>query len=139
HGDCWEGLASAVALRERWGASPDALPAEHPAWPLEAAYLARGLASVVAILAPRCIVLGGGVMRRPGLREAVRERLRALLGDYYVDLGTEGVGRRGDAPRGSAGAALERYLAAPALGGRAGVIGALALASDALAVPRAPA
>ena len=62
HGDCWEGLASAPALAARWGQAPDALSDAHPAWELEADYLALGLANVVLVLSPERLVLGGGVM-----------------------------------------------------------------------------
>jgi fructokinase len=119
HGDCWEGLASAVALRERWGTSPEQLPADHAAWPLEARYLALGLASIVGVLAPRRIVLGGGVMQRAGLLAMVRAQLREILGGYLAvpDLDD----------------GLDTYLVAPALGAGAGVLGALALARDVLA------
>src|SRR5262249_23767028 len=41
HGDCLEGLASGPAIRARWGASLDELPAEHAAWEVEAQLLAR--------------------------------------------------------------------------------------------------
>src|SRR5690242_6735137 len=66
HGDCLEGLASAPALAARWGAAPESLADDHPAWALEAEYLALGLASVVLTLSPQRIVLGGGVMARAG-------------------------------------------------------------------------
>ena len=36
YGDCLEGLASAHAVAQRWGERPEALPADHPAWVLEA-------------------------------------------------------------------------------------------------------
>ena len=65
HGDCWEGLASGPAVAAALGTDPAALDAGHPAWDLEARYLVAGLASVVLVLAPQRVVLGGGVGRRP--------------------------------------------------------------------------
>ena len=111
HRDCLEGLASAVALSQRWGALPETLPAEHEAWRLQARYLALGVAAIAAVLSPPRIVLGGGVMRAAGLLARVRaETVKTLAG--YV--------RAPD-------------LVPPALGERAGVLGALALAQAALA------
>ncbi|MGH2871719.1 MAG: ROK family protein, partial [Solirubrobacteraceae bacterium] len=43
HGDCWEGLASGPAIAARWGAAPERLDDGHPAWTLEAEYLALGI------------------------------------------------------------------------------------------------
>src|SRR4029079_17534455 len=80
HGDCWEGLASGPAVAARWGVDPATLGAGHPAWDLEARYLVAGLASVVLVLAPQRVVLGGGVGRRPGVLAGVRDRLGAALG-----------------------------------------------------------
>jgi fructokinase len=54
HGDCWEGLAAAPALAARWGRPPDTLPDDHPAWDLEARYLALGLVNVILTLSPAC-------------------------------------------------------------------------------------
>jgi fructokinase len=114
HGDCWEGLASGSALAERWSASPADLPDEHPAWRLEADYVALGLLSIVCVASPERIVVGGGVMDRLLLLPMVRERLRDLLAGY---LDTPLLGER-----------IDHYLVAPALGDRAGVLGAIALA-----------
>jgi len=114
HGDCWEGLASGSALAERWSASPADLPDEHPAWRLEADYVALGLLSIVCVASPERIVVGGGVMDRRLLLPMVRERLRDLLAGY---LDTPMLGER-----------IDDYLVAPALGDRAGVLGAIALA-----------
>jgi fructokinase len=114
HGDCWEGLASAPALAARWGREAEALPDDHPAWELEAHYLALGLTSVVLVLSPERIVLGGGVMTRMQLYPAVRRELAALIGGY---LRTPALG-----------AGIEAYVVPPALGDRAGVLGALAIA-----------
>jgi len=116
HGDCLEGLASAGAIRGRWSVDPEALPPDHPGWDLEASYLALGLASVVAVLSPQRIVLGGGLMRAPGLLPRVRERLVALIGGYLRSPSLDDI---------------EAYLTAPSLGERAGVLGAIALAQDA--------
>lgn len=114
HEDCWEGLASAPALAARWGQDPASLPDGHPAWDLEADYLALGLANLVLVLSPERIVLGGGVMARASLLPKVRSKLVALLGGYVAS------------PALSEG--LENYLVTPALGERAGVLGAMALA-----------
>lgn len=114
HGDCWEGLASAPALAARWGREPDTLPDDHPAWDLEAHYLALGLANVVFVLSPERIVLGGGVMTRTPLFAAVRRELAQLMAGY---LPTPALGER-----------IETYVVPPALGDRSGVLGALALA-----------
>ncbi len=114
HGDCWEGLASGPAISERWGRAPAELPDEHPAWPLEAEYLALGVLSIVCVASPERMILGGGVMERPGLRAAVGRRLVALVAGY---LETPLLRER-----------VDSYLVAPGLGDRAGALGAIALA-----------
>jgi len=115
HGDCWEGLASGPAIAARWGSAPQELPGEHPAWELEAGYLAQGLRALALIACPQRIVLGGGVMECAGLRERVRGQLRDLLAGYPPD---PLLGER-----------IADYVVAPALGDRAGVLGAIALAA----------
>ncbi|OIR10245.1 MAG: hypothetical protein BEU05_01700 [Marine Group III euryarchaeote CG-Bathy2] len=82
HGDCWEGLASGPALAARSGTLPEALPHDDPAWATEAELLAHGLLAITAVAMPDTIVLGGGVMQRVGLREAVAQRLTELDGGF---------------------------------------------------------
>ena len=106
HGDCLEGLASGLAIERRWGMKGEHLPAGHEAWPLEAHYLALGLATLTTILTPAKIILGGSVMRSTPL-DLVDRELRALLSGYIP------------AP----------VLSLPALGDHAGVLGAIALAA----------
>jgi fructokinase len=114
HGDCLEGLASGPAMAARWGVSPDALPADHPAWALEARYLALALHGFVCTISPQRIVVGGGVMEQPYLLPRVRQELGRLLNGYI------------QAPELLTG--LDRYVVAPALGRRAGAVGALVMA-----------
>jgi fructokinase len=116
HGDCWEGLAAGGAIAARWGAAAPELDDDHPAWVLEAEYLALGILSIVTVVSPQRVIVGGGVMERPGLLAAVRERLRALVGGY---LQTPLLAER-----------IDEYLVAPGLGDRAGVLGAIALAAS---------
>ena len=117
HRDCWEGLASAIALERRWGAPPVELDDDPRIWQLEAEYLGLGVVAVTCILSPERIILGGGVMERPQLVELVRHEVHVLLNDYL------------DAP--SLRDGLESYVTLPELGPRAGVLGAIALAETA--------
>lgn len=117
HGDCWEGLASGPALRERWGAEPHELADDHPAWELEAEYVALGVLAIVMVASPHRVILGGGVMERGPMFALVRERLRTLVAGYLVH------------PR--LGPEVADYLVGPELGDDAGVLGAIALARDA--------
>ena len=105
HGDCLEGLASGPAMQQRWGKAGADLPPEHPAWNLEATYLASACASLACTLSPHAILLGGGVLDHPGLIDRVREKALALLNGYLPE------------PR----------ITIPGLGNRAGLCGALAL------------
>ncbi|MBP1636565.1 MAG: fructokinase [Acidobacteria bacterium] len=117
HGDCFEGLASGVALEQRWGRRAESLPADHPAWDLEARYIGLALANYICTLAPQKIVIGGGVMQQARVLPLVRERTRRLLNGYIQSpLVAE---------------AIDGYIVAPGLGSRAGVLGAIALATTA--------
>lgn len=113
HGDCLEGLASGEAVSARWGESQPETWNERML-NLEAEYLSLGALNVVCVLSPQRIILGGGVMKRPGLMPLIRSRVRELAAGYF------------DSPK--LGAAIDDYIVAPALGDRAGVLGALELA-----------
>lgn len=122
HGDCFEGLASGVAIQRRWGAAGAALAPGHPAWELEAYYLACGLSNLVLTVSPERVVVGGGVLEQQHLLPRVRRHFRELLNGYVA------------APEVDAG--LERFLVAPGLGPRSGILGGLVLAMQAHAAAR---
>src|SRR5215204_4544494 len=109
HGDCWEGLASARAIEARWGRAPQDLDGNQAVWSLQAHYLALGLVSVICVLSPQRILLGGGVMSHPGLLALVQREVERLMNGYQ-DAAT---------------------IMLPALAPRSGVLGAIALAETA--------
>jgi fructokinase len=116
HGDCLEGLASGPALYARWGRAPETLPSEHPAWDLQAHYLALGIQNIICTLSPQRVILGGGVMQRAELFIAIRKKVQVLLNGYVTSAALlDGI---------------DAYIVPPALGDRTGVLGALALARD---------
>ena len=115
HGDCLEGLACGPAMNARWGRPAEELSDDHPAWALEARYLALALNDFVCTLSPRRIILGGGVMERLSLFPRIHRELQSLLNGYV------------QAPQITT--YIDRYVVPPAFGPRAGLIGALALAS----------
>jgi fructokinase len=119
HGDCLEGLASGEAIHQRWGRPGEELAHASQVWQLEADYLADGLMNLICTLSPERIVVGGGVASTPGLLTLVRRRLRRLLADYF------------DASALSSDEAVEAYVVPPSLGSKTGVVGAVALASNA--------
>jgi fructokinase len=114
HGDCLEGLANGPALEQRWGCRAEQIEPGHPAWEIEAEYIAAALANIVLAVGPDRIIVGGGVLGHRALLSLIRRRLDELLGGYLqtpvLDPG------------------LERYVVAPALGDDAGVLGAIAMA-----------
>jgi fructokinase len=119
HGDCLEGMASGPAIEKRWGLPAVKLPAGHPAWELETEYLSFGLVNFICTLSPQRLILGGGVMNQSHLFPMIRRRVKELLNDYVqnpVILNQ-----------------IDTYIVPPALGSQAGVLGAIALAQQAVA------
>lgn len=114
HGDCLEGLAAAPAVELRWGQSPETLPADHPAWTLEAHYLAMGLNNFICTLSPQRIIIGGGLMEQSHLLPLVRVKVQELLNGYVQALQIL--------------EEIDNYIVLPGLGKRSGVLGAIALA-----------
>jgi fructokinase len=116
HGDCFEGLANGPALEARWGRRAETLPIDHPAWDLEAHYLALALVNFICTLSPQRIIMGGGVMQQMQLFPLIRRNVLSLLNDYVqspkilVD--------------------IDQYIVPPDLGNRSGVLGAMAIAMD---------
>ena len=117
HGDCWEGLASGRAIEARWGRPPEELSGEAAVWELEARYLALGVVSVICVLSPERVVLGGGVMSHPALLPLVQREVTGLM-NGYLDTAAVSDG-------------IASYITLPELGSRAGVLGAIALAETA--------
>ena len=74
HGDCMEGLASGPAMAARWGQAAETLPDNHPAWELEAKYLAYMISNLILNFSPKRVVLGGGVPQHAGLIEKIRHQ-----------------------------------------------------------------
>lgn len=114
HGDCLEGLAAGPALAGRWGQPGETLPDDHPAWELEAHYLALALVNFVCTLSPQRVIMGGGVMDKTFLFPMIRRQVRDLLNGYI------------QAP--DVLENIDRYIVPPGLGNRSGVLGAIALA-----------
>jgi fructokinase len=114
HGDCLEGLASGPAMQARWGVPARELAPTHPAWALEAHYLALGVVNLTFTLSPRRVLMGGGVMQQPHLFGLIRDDFARLLNGYirHVDV----IDR------------LDKFIMPPQLGTRAGVLGSLILA-----------
>ena len=114
HGDCFEGLASGFAMSAHWGQPAELLPPDHPAWDLEANYIALAMVNQICVLSPKRIILGGGVMHHQELFPMIRRKVSVLLNNYVQSpVITE---------------QMESYILPPGLGNRSGVLGAIALA-----------
>jgi fructokinase len=117
HNDCFEGLASGPALEKRWGQKAETLPLDHPAWELEAHYIAMALANYIYTLSPQRIIIGGGVGGNERLLPIIRRNVQNLLNGYVQSPAiTEN---------------MDEYIVPPALGVRSGMLGAIALAKKA--------
>lgn len=114
HKDCFEGLASGPALEKRWGQRAETLPSDHPAWRLEAHYIALALVNYILTFSPQRIIIGGGVGGRDDLLPLIRTEVQTLLNGYVQ---SPAVTQH-----------MDGYIVHPALGSRAGMLGAIALA-----------
>lgn len=117
HKGCLEGLASGPAIEKRWGVTGDRLPDPHPAWDLQAHYLAVMCINLTLCYSPERIILGGGVMKQKQLFAKIRDRFAALMNDYLSMPHLK---------------QLDTYIVPPALIGMSGELGALSLARSAL-------
>lgn len=119
HGHCLEGMASGPALEKRWGRPGHELPPKHPAWELQADYLAQACRNLLTIAPPDIIILGGGVMKQEQLFPLIREKVTEYLGGYLTYPAWEDD--------------LSESIVPPALGDDAGLLGCVALGQDLLA------
>lgn len=118
HGDCLEGLAAGPAVKARWGQPAEDLPPGHPAWDLEAEYLALALHNYILSYSPQRIILGGGLLHQPELIAKVRERVKISLNGYVQHPAVS--------------EAIEDFIVLPGLGDRSGTLGAVGLARQML-------
>jgi fructokinase len=114
HGDCFEGLAAGPAVEDRWGQKAATLPLDHPAWDLEAHYIAQALHTLICVYSPQRIILGGGIMNQNQLFPLVRQSVQASLNGYVQ--------------HSSILEEIDALIVPPKLGNQAGVLGAIALA-----------
>ena len=117
HKHCLEGLAAGPTFDKRWGMSARELPDDHPAWQLEASYLAQMCHNAMMSFSPEKIILGGGVMHKEFLLPMIRRETLRLLGGYISSPAVD--------------AGLEDYIVSPGLGENSGVMGAYLLARQA--------
>ena len=85
HRHCLEGLASGPAVEKRWGIPGRDLPAGHPAWHLEAHYLAQLCVNAIMAFSPEMIILGGGIMQQKHLFPLIRKETARLLNGYIPE------------------------------------------------------
>jgi fructokinase len=116
HGDCFEGLASGISISKRWGQAAETLPDLHPAWDLEAEYIALALLNLIYVYSPKRIILGGGVSQHPGIFDVVRHKVQYFNKDYvHSPFLIKGI---------------DDYILPPSLGNRSGVLGSIAMAIE---------
>ncbi|PZD96260.1 fructokinase [Paenibacillus sambharensis] len=113
HGDCLEGIAAGPALEKRWKMQGSELPPDHPAWAMEAYYIAQAVSTSILMLSPKKVILGGGVMHQQQLFPMIRKEAARLLNGYV----SHPFLREG----------IDHYIVPPGLGDNAGLSGALAL------------
>lgn len=117
HGDCLEGLAAGPAVQARWGR-----PAVGAEVDMIGSYVAQLAVVATLAVAPRRIVIGGGVAKTAGLLGSARRQAAVLMGGY---LGANHPIQDPDSG----------FIVPPGLGDMAGIQGGLALASALLEGP----
>ena len=87
----------------------------HPAWELEAEYLAAALVNYLLCFSPQKIILGGGVMKQDHLLSMVQQKTRQFLQGYLKNISID---------------QLEETIVLAKLGQNAGALGSLAFAAS---------
>ncbi|GGD84536.1 ROK family protein [Paenibacillus nasutitermitis] len=118
HGDCLEGMAAGPAIEKRWKVKASELPVDHPAWAMEAFYIAQAIAGTILLLSPKKVILGGGVMHQLQLFPLIHEQVQRNLNGYV------------NHPSVKEG--IADYIVSPGLGDNAGLCGSVALGLEAL-------
>lgn len=114
HDNCLEGLASGPAIEKRWNIKSENISIDHEAWGLQADYLAKAIMNYILILAPKRIILGGGVMEQEQLFPLVRKKVKEYLNGYiHLPEIIEDI---------------DKYIVPPKLGNKSGILGTIALA-----------
>ncbi|RLK62483.1 ROK family protein [Atopobacter sp. AH10] len=112
HSHCLEGLAAGPTVAGRLGKSSHEIDASHPVFEAIADYLGQALVSYTVTLRPERIVIGGGLMKVPGLLDKVCQAFEKDLNGYLP--------------------IPKDYITSPALGDDAGITGAFLLGQEAL-------
>ncbi|MBR0079954.1 MAG: ROK family protein [Synergistaceae bacterium] len=113
HGACFEGMASGVAIAERWGKEAKDLLDKPEVWELEAKYIAQALYAIILTLSPQKIILGGGVTSNAQLFPMIRKNVVEYINDYIDTKELRNI---------------NSYITPSALNGNQGVMGAIKLA-----------
>lgn len=113
HGACFEGMASGVAIAERWGKEAKDLLDKPEIWELEAKYIAQALYAIILTLSPQKIILGGGIMNNAQLFPMIRKNVVEYINDYIDTKELRNI---------------NSYITPSALNGNQGVMGAIKLA-----------
>lgn len=111
HDSCVEGFSSGSSIAKIWDAPAETLGDDHLAWDVTADALAHMCHNLLMTLSPNKIILGGGVMAKPGLLDKVVAKTDVSLAGYLTS-----------------STPLSEVIVAPQLGGISGLYGALALA-----------
>jgi len=116
HGTCFEGLTAGPAIEDRWGKAAFLLSQDHPAWDLEADYIAQAMSNFICTLSPQKIILGGGVMQQTHLFPLIRKKTLTYLNGYVQSaIMLENI---------------DNFIVPPGLGNQAGMLGAIAMAKN---------
>lgn len=116
HHTCFEGMACGPAISERWGTPTHHLPTNHPAWELEADYIAQALSSLICSFSPEKIILGGGVMQQKHLFPIIQMKTLSYLNGYVQSSLILNH--------------IQEYIVPPGLGNQSGILGSIALAQS---------
>lgn len=115
HGNCAEGLASGRSMSKIWNQPAETLSDDHEAWDIQARILGTFCHNLLLNFSPEKIILGGGVMNKPGLLNNVIKYTKQSLAGYLTL--PENV-------------TIEDIILPPGLDQHAGLFGAFALTLD---------